>query len=197
MDYEYDFFLSYPTPSRAAAGRWVINHFHPVLKEELESEDASSTVFCWTENDEKVGSVWDESIKKAHARSRLLIAVLTPPYFYKSPWCRAEWATMIQREKCSGLGLSEEESLICPVLYSDGETYPDEAKKISFFDFRKWAIPDLVFSSTTDFVQFRLEVRKFVKVILKRRSLAPPWSDTWPVLEPGVLPTPPAKLPRL
>ena len=193
MDYEYDFFLSYP--SRAAAGQWVLNHFYPVLKEELESLDPDPTVFCWTENE--VGSVWPERIKRAHARSRLLIAVLTPPYFYKSPWCRAEWATMIQRQKDAGLGVSEDESLICPVLYSDGETYPDEVKKISFFDFRKWANPDSVFRSTADFVQFRHKVREFAEVILRRRSLAPPWSDTWPVLEPDVLPPPRVPLPRL
>ena len=137
-----------PHPSRAAAGRWVLNHFYPVLKEELESQDADSTVFCWTENE--VGSVWPEVLKDAHARSRLLIAVLTPPYFYKSPWCRAEWATMIQRQKHAGLGEpSGTQSLICPVLYSDGENHPDEAQKISFFDFRDWAIPDPVFRRTT------------------------------------------------
>ncbi|MGO9597290.1 MAG: toll/interleukin-1 receptor domain-containing protein [Isosphaeraceae bacterium] len=195
MDYEFDFFLSYP--SRAAAGRWVLNHFYPVLKEELESEDAGSAVFCWTENKEEAGSLWDERIKKAHARSRLLIAVLTPPYFYKSRWCQAEWDTMIQRQKCAGLGVSVDQSLICPVLYSDGENHPAEAQRISYFDFRDWAIPDPVFKDTPDFVQFRRDVRKFAKVILKRRSLAPPWSDTWPVLEPGVLSTPRATLPRL
>jgi hypothetical protein len=193
MDYEYDFFLSYP--SRAAAGRWVLNHFYPVLKEELESEDADSTVFCWTENE--VGSVWPERLKDAHARSKLLIAVLTPPYFYKSAWCRAEWDTMIQRQQDAGLKVSADQSLICPVLYSDGEHYPDEAKKISHFDFREWAFPERQFQDTHDYITFRRKVREFAKVILNRRNLAPAWSDKWPVLQRDVPSPPRATLPRL
>ena len=184
MDYEYDFFLSYP--SRAAAGRWVREHFHPVLQEELESLDAHATLFCWT--DGEIGSVWPELIKDAHARSRLLIAVLTPPYFYKSPWCRAEWATMIARHKHVGLlALLGNQSLICPVLYSDGDSHPDEARAISDFDFRAWANPDPPFRHMTAFVRFRRHVRKFADAILKRRDLAPPWSANWPVLQPEVL----------
>jgi hypothetical protein len=189
-DYEHDFFLSYPVHS--AAGEWVRNHFLPVLREELENTGPPPSLFCWLENE--IGVLWPERLKRAHSRSRILVAILTPPYFYKSQWCPIEWHTMVKREQLAKLGnqLGATESLICPVLFSDGDTLPPETRVVTAKDFRPWAYPDLVFKNTTEYLPFRLAVRGLAEELLNRRlPLAPRWSPDWPEIEP-----PPRQAPR-
>jgi hypothetical protein len=195
-DYEYDVFLSYPVHS--LAGEWVRNHFKGVLKEQLEAEAANPKLFCWTENE--VGVVWDEKLKRAHARSRIMVAVLTPPYFYSSAWCPVEWYTMTKREEIARLGqaLDFTDSLICPVLFSDGTNLPLGARRITSLDFRPWAYPDPVFRQTQDFLKFREKVRELAQEIVEKRlPLAPKWSGDWPVINPPAKETPQARKPSL
>jgi hypothetical protein len=150
--YEYDIFLSYPVDS--LVGEWLRNHFLPVLTEKLDS--AAPNLTC-SAGPKMMFVIWDNKLKQAHSRSRVMIAVLTPLYFYKSEWCPIEWHTMMQREQLSKVGnhLNGTDSLICPVLFSDGECLPDEARRITNVDFRKWAFPEPVFRHTPDYIVFR------------------------------------------
>jgi hypothetical protein len=196
-DYEYDFFLSYPVDS--TAGTWVRNHFLPVLREGLEEVGAAPTLFCWLENES--GVIWPVRLKQALTRSRIMIAVLTPPYFFKSSWCPYEWYTMAKRQEAAlrnGARLDATNSLITPVLFSDGQSLPEDARVVSSKDFRTWAYPDSVFRNTTSFLAFRDAVRQLADELISRRlPLAPPWSAEWPEVEPPPLAAPRAALPRL
>ena len=195
MAYDYDVFLSYPVDS--LAGKWVSNHFLPVLKEEVEAQDPTVKIFCWTENE--IGVIWDNKLKQAHSRSKIMVAVLTPPYFFKSQWCPTEWETMRKREEILRLGLNLDgtDSLIFPVLFSDGDNLPDEARRITAFDFRKWAFPDIVFQTTPEYLVFRQRVREFALALINRLTIAPAWSDKWPVISAPPLSAPRAKKPTL
>jgi len=191
VDYEYDFFISYPV--RSSAGIWVRNHFLPLFHEELDNAYADGKVFCWLE--EEVGVIWPAMLKQAHARSRLLVAILTPPYFYRSAWCPIEWFTMVKRQTLAKLDTN---SLICPILYSDGSTLPVDARQITAKDFRRWAFPELQFKDSQAYLDFRLAVRELVdELVSKRLPLVPHWSGEWPEIDLPPLPMPRAELPRL
>jgi hypothetical protein len=97
-DYEFDFLLSYPVHS--GAGAWVRNHFFPVLKKELDIVGPPTTIFCWLENE--IGVIWPVKLNRALARSRIMVAVLKPPYFYQSKWCPTEWHTMLEKNRLAG-----------------------------------------------------------------------------------------------
>ncbi len=187
-------FLSYPVQSHA--GDWVRNHFLPVLKEELEGQAPNPRLFCWTENE--VGVDWDRKLREAHATSKLMVAVLTPPYFYRSQWCPIEWHTMVERERIAQLGqeLDWTDSLICPVLFSDGSNLPVGSRRVTSLDFRDWAFPEPVFRQTPNYLGFRAKVRELADTIVnKRLPIVPPWCSTWPVIAPPALATPQAAKP--
>jgi TIR domain len=194
QDYQYDVFLSYPVHS--LAGEWVRNHFLPVLKEELDAQTPNPRLFCWTENE--VGVIWDKKLEIAHATSKVMVAVLTPPYFFQSRWCPIEWHTMVERERIAQLGLELDwtDSLICPVLFSDGSNLPVGARRVTSLDFRDWAFPEPVFRQTPEFIRFRRKVRELAEMIVSNRLLiAPRWSRGWPVIHSPALARPHATKP--
>lgn len=195
-DYEYDFFLSYPVNSDA--GTWVRNHFLPVLRAELQNEAPNPTLFCWLENE--TGVLWEPKLKQAHARSKIMVAVLTPPYFYKSQWCPIEWHTMFKRQELAQLATRSDgtDSLIYPVLFSDGPSLPNYAHQVTCKDFRAWAFPEPQFKDTNKYLEFREAVRELAQELVHRRlPLAPPWSADWPAIEVPPLRAPRAAKPEL
>jgi hypothetical protein len=82
--------------------------------------------------DEKIeaGASWPGDLALNHARSKLLIAVLSRDYF-QSDWCRLELALMYDREKTAGLRNKENPfGLIVPLVIDDGDQFPAEIQEI-------------------------------------------------------------------
>jgi TIR domain len=190
--YENDVFISYRRTGNVAG--WVQRHLSEVLTSCLEDElDRSPKIFI--DNDLDTGAIWPDKLEKSLHRSRLMVAVLSPPYFTSS-WCQAEWRSMFLREQM--LGLEADERLIFPLVFSDGDRFPDYAKARKSRSMKAWGYPYPQFAGSQDFLRFHDEVRKVACEIAGRLDSVPDWDANWPFERPSPVPNPvPAALPEL
>lgn len=194
--YDYDVFISYS--GRGSAPKWLLNNFHPKLQDCLIDQIAPAPrIFI----DKRMarGVEWSEELKRALRHSKILLAVLSPPYF-ESPWCMAELHTMHEREKVLGLaGPDNPQGLIYPILYSDSENFPDEEGLLrrSWWDFKEFSTPELVFQESRDWPLFHRRVTEFAKDLVALLKQVPEWQPDWPVAkEPDPVLLPPPPIPR-
>ena len=184
-DYEYDVFISY---SRSGNVReWVRNHLGEILERCLIDELGSdSRIFLDTEMD--LGSIWPDELKRALNRSRLMLAVFSPPYF-QSKWCLAEYETMAAREVHAGLDAhGGTPGLILPLVFADGASFPASAARRQSWSVKAWGFPYPQFRNAPEYLTLHTEIRKLAEVIAKHRQAVPRWQADWPVLaapEPG------------
>jgi TIR domain len=191
--YEYDVFISYSRGGNAF--KWVRNHFHPRLVDCLGDQlDKPPAVFLDREMER--GVHWPTRLENALRGSKILIAVYTPPYF-RSRWCMAEWQSMRDREESLGLtARSKAQGLIVPILYSDSDNFPPEARERSWFDFKQWAVPDPVYQETREWPEFHRKVEAVAIDLAKLLPQVPDWQPGWPVNRPDPPLPPPVQLPR-
>ena len=194
MRYEFDVFLSYTR--QANAGEWVKNHFHPVLYEALDNHmPREPEIFI--DYEMGTGIDWPKKLETSLQRSRLVVAVLSPPYF-RSKWCVAEWKTMSEREKTLGYATNANpEMLIHPVVYADGTHFPGYAQRNQSYDLSTWNYPYPQFRESRDYLKFHNAVYDFAADLAPKIDTVPPWQDTWPVYRPEPEPTVRADLPTL
>lgn len=195
MSYTWDVFISYRRTHNVAG--WVQNHLGPVLERCLEDQmDHPPRVFV--DDKLEIGAYWPEELADVLSTSRYLLAVWSPPYF-TSRWCVAEWQTMREREKLLGIPQKgETRGLIYPVVYSDGSSFPREARTVqSRFDLSEYGFPYEQFRRTDAYLEFHQKVRSIAIDLAGRLSSAPPWRADWPICRPEPFPTPSAELPRL
>ena len=194
MTYEYDVFLSYTRSG--GAGEWVRNHFFDTLHDCLNNAmPREPRIFVdWAQ---ETGIVWPDNLAHSLNRSRVMVAILSPPYF-RSTWCLAEWSTMWQRQRSLGLGTgANPRSLIHCVQYADGDHYSEEARTLTLHDFRPWNIPRAVFAESVAYVNFFTEVRRFAESLAPQLERVPPHQEGWPILRPSAPRHIAASLPRL
>jgi hypothetical protein len=186
-DYRYDVFLSYSR--RSPVGEWVRNHFHPLLDNWLSSvmQHEPRIFVDWNQ---EVGANWPANIQRALIDSRMLVSVWSPQYF-RSDWCVAEWHSMRAREELLGLGqVGNPLGLVYPVIFSDGATFPNEAKLTQHRDLSKWNFPRLQFNQAASFLEFEREMQQLAEDISSMLERTPPYRDDWPTRTPA--PYPPA-----
>jgi len=192
--YEYDIFISY---SRfGSAQRWLLNHFYSKLKDCLADEIAPAPRI-YVDREMARGEHWPSSLQRALLHSKIMLQVLHPPYF-QSKWCMAEWMSM--RERQSRLGLASidvPQGLIYSVLYGDSETFPIEAREVSWVDFKDFANPDMAFQKTEKFGSFHWKVRDLARDLVELLKQVPEWQPDWPIIEkPDPVLMPPTRMPR-
>jgi hypothetical protein len=198
VGYEYDVFLSYTR--RGGGDVWVREHFYRALKEWLGNEMAvEPRIFVdWNQN---TGVAWPVNLERALLRSKVMVAILSPPYF-RSSWCQAEWASMAERHRMLGYGTAGDPRLLVHgVRYADGKHYPADAQSVLCRDFTRWnkPLPYDVYSRTTDYVDFYTAVQGLAKEVAERVEDVPAWDPAWRVVRPPPDPgaPPPGPLPRL
>ncbi|QFU87534.1 toll/interleukin-1 receptor domain-containing protein [Amycolatopsis sp. YIM 10] len=187
--YEYDVFISYRRADHAVPA-WVHTHFHPRLVELLDLHlSREARVFC----DVNVGggARWPDEVRKALLRTRILVPVCSPKYFYDE-WCLAEWYTMAKREELAGTV----RNLIYPVIFCDSKNFPDWAHERRMQDFRAWAKPYEHFQVSMDYLDFHTEVTRIAEELEELIELAPEWQADWPVVTPVPAQPPASRLPR-
>lgn len=195
-DYVYDVFVSYR--HKPPVLDWIRNHFFPLLEQWLPNampvEHETRIFVDWDEIE--IGAEWPAKLRQALKQSRCVLAVWAPEYF-RSEWCLAEWQTIRERERLLGLGTERQpEGLIYPVIFFDGEHFPQEARNTQSRDLRQWNVPHSVFRETADYVHFDRQVQLLVEDLAKMIQRAPAWQD-WPVITPEAPPQVTVKLPRL
>lgn len=194
MAYEYDVFLSYTTAS--SNGAWVKEHFQRLFAEQLANampRDPSIFVF----EDQETATAWPDMLARALRRSKVLLSVLSPPYF-RSPWCVAEWSSMVAREKMLGLGTEvSPRLLIHPIVYADGKHFPAEAHRNYSRDFSKWNYPYSSFKESRAYLDFFDAVEVLAQEIAARLDEVPPWQPDFPIVRPEPQISIPSQLERL
>ncbi|MGK5531576.1 TIR domain-containing protein [Streptomyces sp. URMC 129] len=196
MGYQYDVFLSY----RRSAGNvseWLTNHFHQTLMDCLANEmPTPPQSFIDRQLEEEVGTHWPDRIAEGLRRSRLLVPILSAPYF-SSYWCVAEWKTMALREEVLGISRTDP-GLIYPIVYADGKHFPDEVRDRELCEtFKEYAVPVPSFQLTPAFSDFYQEVARVARAIAARLEKTPPWDSDWPVVRPEPYRLAAGQLPRL
>lgn len=192
--YEFDVFISY---SRlGSAPKWLTNHFFPKFRDCLVDQIAPAPKVFLDETMPR-GVDWPAELEKALRHSKILLAVLTPPYF-ESKWCMAELRSMHAREKLLGLASAERpQGLIYPVLYSDSDNFPPEdGLRRSWWDFKDLAVPDPIFQDTRDWINFHRRVTDLAQDLVELLKQVPPWRPDWPFERPDPVILPPPPIPR-
>jgi len=198
VGYEYDVFLSYTR--RGGGDVWVRDHFYRALREWLGNEMAAEPRIFVDWNQE-TGVAWPDNLERALLRSKVMVAVFSPPYF-RSEWCVAEWESMLERHRTLGYGTADHpRHLVLPVRYADGRHYPPEAQAVQQRDFTPWnkPLPYETYSRSKDYEYFYAAVQQLAGEVAERVEDAPPWDPSWKVVRPALDPRslPPGPLPRL
>lgn len=195
MTYEYDVFISYRRKDPVLP--WVREHFAPQLEQWLSESLPHEPKLFRDEDSIETGSTWPLALREGLRRTRLLVAVFSPSYF-RSPWCRAEFESMLRREQQLGLRTpARPDGLIYGVCFSDGEHFPEAARAIQSKDLRPWNQTAPAFPFTAAYVQFVNEMQTIAAEIAKLLPRAPEWRADWPILTPTEAPGVSTPLPRL
>jgi hypothetical protein len=192
--YHFEVFISYP--GRSSVARWLMNHFYPKFKECL-ADQVAPAPRVFVDKGMSRGVDWSAVLGKALLHSKIMVPLFTPPYF-ESRWCMAEWESMRARERLLGLASADRpQGLVYPILYSDSNNFPDAAKAISRWDFKKLAIPEPVFQKSRDYIRFHRKVTELAEDLVELLKEVPEWQPDWPVIEPPDPPLmPPPTIPR-
>jgi hypothetical protein len=109
----------------------------------------------------------------------------------------AEWTSMRDREKQLGIADGDRpQGLIYPILFSDSESFPDEARYRSWVDFKPWNVPDLVLQGSPDWIGFHRQVTALAIDLARLLPQVPDWQSGWPIDRPNPPLRPPARIPR-
>lgn len=190
--YTFDVFISY---SRyGSVQKWLLNHFYPKLRDCLVDQIAPAPK-VFLDKTMRRGVDWPAEIRNALHHSKIMVAVLTPPFF-ESPWCIAELRSMFAREQMLGLASQDRpQGLIYPILYSDSTNFPPEAGlHRSWWDFKELNTPELVFQQSPQWPEFHRMVTAFATDLVELIKQVPEWQPDWPLVEPPepvLLPPPP------
>ncbi|MEU5259712.1 TIR domain-containing protein [Amycolatopsis sp. NPDC021455] len=187
--YQYDVFLSYRRSGPGNVARWVQQHFHRMLEDCLADQVGRTAVYIDTRAE--TGVHWPTALQQALARSKMLISVWSPPYF-TSPWCLAELGTMAAREHALG-GVTQ---LVYPLIYSDGETFPEEAKQRQGRPMHKVSNPFPSFEGSQRQADLHDETCAMAIELAKLLARVPPWQPDFPACEvPAAAPQSPIPFP--
>lgn len=137
-DYEYDIFISY---RRMDDGwiRWAKENFVRPLRSLL--CPALGNVKIFIDEQIETGVSWPEDLARAHARSKLMIPILSRDFF-NSVWCRLELALMCHREEITGWRTrARPDVLILPMVIDDGNCFPPQVQKMQAEKIHDFANP--------------------------------------------------------
>lgn len=183
--YEFDVFLSYRRSGRGNAAAWVRHHFHPLLVDCLADElDHPPRVYVDLETE--IGAYWPGLLEQRLQRSRVLVAVLSPRYF-ESSWCLAEWHTARAREEALGMAtkLNPGTSVIYPVVFSDSESFPEDAQTRQARVLKQWNNPRPGYRDTPAYDELYDEVKRIAVELRGFINNAPAWQPDWPTCRPS------------
>lgn len=197
QDYEYDIFISYRR--RGPAFSWVKEYFHPMLEQWLpEHVPVTYEPKIFIDSQIETGAEWPAKLRHALKTSRCVLPVLSPEYL-RSPWCRAELASMRKREEALRLRTEQNSGgLIYAVVFASPTLLPDDIRKhIQYKDLSAWATNQANFRESKHFEAFEEEVKLICQELWSMIQRAPTWEE-WPIVTPEEDPVSvPVSLPRL
>nr|VFK58771.1 MAG: TIR domain-containing protein [Candidatus Kentron sp. TUN] len=176
--YENDIFISYKRG--AQTDDWVANYLAPLIRQWLpECRPPHWKTKVFIDRNISIGDIWQETLQQNLAQSRILLPVFSNPYF-GSQWCLDEFMIMRERERILGLnGKKLTSGIIYPLVFWDGDYFPDAAKEIEWRPMHKWAQLSLNKKLRGSLER---EIRVICEDLSKMIDAAPAFDPTWPVL---------------
>ncbi len=194
--YSFDVFLSYRRSGRGSVAEWVRNHFHPLLVSCL-ADELPEEPRVFIDLEAETGCNWPSLLEETLLRSRLLVAVWSPPYF-RSSWCLAEWTSMEARDRAVRSELPGRiPGLVYPVVYADSAHFPPAARDRQARDMKAWSFPAAQYRESHDYHGLHREMRKLASEIAGILPRTPAWTPGWPVWRPQPPTVPPVDLPKV
>lgn len=191
MSYDYLAFFSYKR--NAHTNPWH-HKFHDLLTTWLNLEMGDEYEIFLDKKDIEPGFEFDKVLKRELAKSAVLVPVWSPTYF-SSPWCRTEFKAFTDREDKLGL---DRGTLIVPVCFhkEEDKSFPDEAAKMQYMDFRSFASPHAHMWEGGPFIE---EIKKLARAI-KNKLIAdahPDYHDSFLEVEESTYKPKPSKWRRV
>lgn len=174
-DYEHDIFISYRRMEDEWV-QWTHKNFLRPLRALL--QPALGRVRIFADNQIETGTSWPAYIARAHARSRILIPILSRDYF-NSEWCRLELALMHHREKLVGCRTPVQDGvLILPVAIDDGDSFPPEVQDMQAEAIHEFALPYMSPQGARQ-EEFAAHLKKWCPRIERALQTIPPFDPAW------------------
>ncbi|MEM6426072.1 MAG: toll/interleukin-1 receptor domain-containing protein [Cyanobacteria bacterium P01_D01_bin.128] len=175
-DYEYDIFLSY---TRNLVGDWVQSYFYELFEEHLGAAlGRKPSIFIDTKSI-SAGEDWPLGLQEALARSRCMVAAISPAYF-RSVWCMKECHTMLEREKAEGYRTENNtRGLFIPIVARNGEHHPQYIRHIQSINFKRYVRKGGAFPNSPRYIEFEDEIERWTKQVADAVTHAPAWKSTW------------------
>jgi len=181
MGYRYDLFVSYAHDKKGGEKlieQWLDMAFLPYFETHLENALGKKVKIFKDDEEILTGQNWPNRLKDGILYSKYLLAILTPSYFV-SEWCSKECYVILERMKRLKKQGKNGQGLILPIGLSDPETFPDELKDIQVFDCTDYFFCAKKYPETPAFLEFEIELKKWVKKIAPLIKNAPEWDTTW------------------
>lgn len=178
-DYEHDIFISYRRMSEEWVN-WTRKNFVRPLRALLQPS-LGSDISIFVDEQIETGNSYPARLAQAHARSRLMIPVLSPDYF-NSDWCRIELVVMHNREKSLGFRTSANPfGLILPVIINDGDKFPTEVQEMQGKKIYDFAQPCMCPDSHLQ-ERFAECLRAWCPCIEHALEKVPPYNPDWELI---------------
>ncbi|HRI35473.1 MAG TPA: toll/interleukin-1 receptor domain-containing protein, partial [Saprospiraceae bacterium] len=171
VHYEYDVYIS--SHYSDINNTWISEHFLPLFTTYLAEDIARQPKIFIDRIEIRAGDMWDLTIKNGLARSKILIAFITPQYFH-SIWSVSELLTFIKRSEITG------KNLVLPVkLWGSGH---DLINNIQLADFSNYFVTTADFSKSRTYLDFQNKISELTKTVSDLLNNAPPLNLQWPVV---------------
>jgi len=174
-DYEHDIFISYRRMDKDWI-RWTSQNFLRPLWSLL--RPALGNVRIFLDDQIETGASWPAYLARAHARSRLLIPILSRDYF-NSDWCRLELALMHRREQLVGYRTPAQPSvLILPLIIDDGDSFPLEVQDMQGKSIHEFAMTCMCVDGRRQ-EEFAAYLKHWCPRIEQALKNIPPFDPAW------------------
>lgn len=177
--YRYDVYVS--CSQAGAVGKWLKNHFLEELKDYLPANLPHEPRLYLREGGGTQSLPGED--QQALRTARCLLAIWSPEYFRCSS-CLSEWQTMRAREHCTGCeGAQLGKGLLYPVIFWDGQYFPEAARERPGFAMHDWARSAPAFKLVASYVEFQDAMRRVAAQVAEMVQRAPAWDAGWPLLQ--------------
>jgi hypothetical protein len=179
-DYTHDLYVS--CHREGGVGKWLHNHFLDELRDHLPANLPYQPPIYVREGGGESGRL-SEGDQRALGGARCLLAVWSPEYF-RCSCSLSEWQTFRAREGMTGFdNPTRGEGLIYPVVYWDGEHFPEEAQRREGHLMHNWAKPAVAFKTLPLYVDFQTAMQELSYKLSIMIQRVPPWDQNWPTLD--------------
>jgi len=182
-DYVYDVFLSYKRGR--IQEEWLNETFRPVFEYHLSEAIGKKCNVFIDKIEISPGVDWPDYLGEALAKSRCMIAILSPTYF-GAEWCMKEFKAMFyrQNELRKNKKLASNQSVIVPFMQKGPiEKFPEYIRRIQIFDYSKYNRIGEAFRNSEDYLEMQGKIEEDAKKTAAMILQAPDWQPEFQNIE--------------